>query len=220
MCSNLHCKFDQNLFEHFKHCRNILNRAILKAKEMYYNKKVLANKNEPRKLWDIIYDLLNLKPRKQSVPTELVTRNGDILTNLQDIAQTFNNYFSQIGTLMAKSIKPVDSRDALPAPASVLNSLFLKLATADEISHITDTLKNNEAVHETDIDTKFIKLGKPIISPILSENFDSSINSGCYPDALKQLSSYQFIKKTIHANAPITAQYQYYRSLIKYLKNL
>ena len=50
MFSNLHCKFDQNLFEHFKRYRNILNRAILKAKETYYNKKVLKNKHEPGKL--------------------------------------------------------------------------------------------------------------------------------------------------------------------------
>ena len=70
---------------------------------------------------------------------------------------------------------------ALPPPASVVNSLFLELATADEISRIIDTLKNKKAVRETDVDTKFVKLRKPI----LSEIFNFSINSGYYPDCLK-----------------------------------
>ena len=56
----------------------------------------------------IIYDLSNLKPRKRSVPTERITRDGDILTDSQDIAQTFNDYFFQITTHKAKSTKPVD----------------------------------------------------------------------------------------------------------------
>ena len=161
MFSNFHCKFDQNLLEHFKRYRNILNRAILKAKETYYNKKVLENKHEPGKPRDIFYDLSNLKPRKQSVPTALVTHNGDALTGSQDIAQTFNDHFSQIGTLMAKSIKPVDLLDALTPPARVVNSLFLKPATADELSRIIDTSQNKKAVRETDVDTKLLKLSNP-----------------------------------------------------------
>ena len=76
MFSDLHRNFDQKRFEHFKRYRNTLNRAIQKAKEMYYNELMHVNKNQPGKLWDIPNDLSNLKPRKQFVPTELITDKG------------------------------------------------------------------------------------------------------------------------------------------------
>ena len=47
---------------------------------------------------------------------------------------------------MTLSVKPVDSRNAVPPPASVSNSLFLNFSAADKISFIVNSLKNKKAV--------------------------------------------------------------------------
>ena len=55
-------------------------------------------------------------------------------------------------------------QDILSPPTNVPNSLFLNPSAADEISCIIDSLKNKKAVRENDVDTKFTKLSKAVLS--------------------------------------------------------
>ena len=58
-------------------------------------------------------------------------------------------------------------------------------ATTDEVSLIIDQLKNNKAVRYNDVETKFIKYGKFIIAPIISELFNVCAINGVFPNCLK-----------------------------------
>ena len=49
--------------------------------------------------------LISLKTVASRVPTALSLNNGDTITNLYDIANTFNNYFASIAETTKKSIK-------------------------------------------------------------------------------------------------------------------
>ena len=123
---------------------------------------------------------------------------------------------------MAKSTEPVDSQDVLPPPASVTNSLFLNPSnTADEISCIIDSLKNKKAVRENDVDSKFIKLSKAVLFPILSTLFNLSIATGSYPDCFKIAEVIPIYKKSDPCKCNnYIVQYHYCHNLIKSLKNL
>ena len=49
-----------------------------------------------------IKSLISLKTVASSIPTILSLDNGDTITNLYDIANTFNNYFASIYTETTK----------------------------------------------------------------------------------------------------------------------
>ena len=65
------------------------------------------------------------------------------------------------------------------------NSIFLFPSTNAEVCSIIDGLKNKKARRYTDVETKFIKYGKLIISLIISNLFNLCIETGVFPNCLK-----------------------------------
>ena len=65
------------------------------------------------------------------------------------------------------------------------NSIFLSPSTNAEVCLIIDRLKNKKAQRYTDVETKFIKYGKLIISPIISNLFNLCIETDVFPNCLK-----------------------------------
>ena len=90
----------------YKAYRNALNRTIKIAKINYYQNFLTRNKNNAKKVWEAINDLTNRKT-KTSAPNKLQKENGDIITDSDEIAEEFNNFFVNIGSSMAKSIPSV-----------------------------------------------------------------------------------------------------------------
>ena len=67
-----------------------------KSKQACYDKYFERNWNNVKNTWKGIKSPISLKTVASSVPTVLSLDNGDTITNLYDIANTFNNYFASI----------------------------------------------------------------------------------------------------------------------------
>ena len=65
----------------------------------FLDKKIIKN------TWKGMKSLISLKTVASSIPTVLSLDNGDAISNLYDIANTFNNYFVSIAETTKKSIK-------------------------------------------------------------------------------------------------------------------
>ena len=65
-----------------------------KNKQTYYDKHFERNWNDIKNTWKGIKSLTSLKTVVSRVPTVLSLDNGDTITNLYDIANTFNSYFA------------------------------------------------------------------------------------------------------------------------------
>ena len=76
-----------------------------KSKEAYYDKYFEKKWNNIKNTWKGIKFLISLKTKASSLPTVLSLENGDTITNLYDIANTFNNYFASIAETTKRSIK-------------------------------------------------------------------------------------------------------------------
>ena len=74
---------------------------ILKE-EFHTNYKKYRNWNNIKNTWKGNKSLISLKTVASNVPTVLPLDNGDTITNLYDIANTFNNYFASIYTETTK----------------------------------------------------------------------------------------------------------------------
>ena len=64
MFVDLRKNFDDSLVKKYKTYRNVLNRTIQTAKKIYYHNRLSSNKENPRKIWQIIDELASLKKEK------------------------------------------------------------------------------------------------------------------------------------------------------------
>ena len=58
-------------------------------------------------------------------------------------------------------------------------------SSTDEISQLIENLNNKKTVRSNDVETRFIKYSKSIISPIISDLFNLCVNKGVFPNCLK-----------------------------------
>ena len=89
----------------YKIYTNLLPILMKKSKQGYYDKCFERNRNDIKNTWKGIKSLSTLKTVESRVPTLLSLNNRDTITNLYDIAITFNNYFASIAETAKKSIK-------------------------------------------------------------------------------------------------------------------
>ena len=78
----------------YKQIRNKVNTELRNAKKDYYPSKIASQKQNPKQAWKTINNLLG-RQCKQTVVNQLDIE-GETLTNNEDIAESFNNYFSNI----------------------------------------------------------------------------------------------------------------------------
>ena len=95
----------------------ILKRNIRLAKNMYYTNMFYKSKNDSKKTWKQINDLIS--SRNQYKQHNYFKTNDSILTDHTDIANNFNSYFTNIGPNLANKILNVNPMN----PLSYLNTL-------------------------------------------------------------------------------------------------
>ena len=183
----------------YKAYRNTLNRTINGAKRMHYHELLKDNKGDSNKIWKIVNELASIKTKARVDPTELITENGKILTNSDEIAESLNEHFVNIGPKMAESISSADldgiSYTKSFTSTKINNSFFLAPSTTNEIINIIDSLSAKKATRSKDVETKFLKLSQVIIAPILSKLFNMCFKSGVFPNCLKVAEVVPIFKK-------------------------
>ena len=86
--------------------RNKSNNLARKGKTTYYKQLIESNIGNNRKLWDLIK---NLAREKSKVSPTTLKDGNIILSNPQDICDSFHEFFAQIGNSIADSLP--DSRN-------------------------------------------------------------------------------------------------------------
>ena len=170
----------------YKKYRNTLNRALECAKYNYYNKILIQNKHDIGKVYERINEICKLKSKKRVLPNKIVDETGSHIEDPQYIAETFNNYFACISHKMAESIS--DFPKKLPISqlhTSSANSFFMFPSSTDEVAQLIENLNDKKTVRSNDVETRFIKYSKSIISPIVSDLFNLCVNKGVFPNCLK-----------------------------------
>ena len=74
--------------------------------------------------------------------------------------------------------------NATALTGSIINSFFLTPTYPNKIN-IIDSFKDSKTTRYTDAETKFIKIGKSIISPFLCVLINDCFSKGVYPNCLK-----------------------------------
>ena len=168
-----------------KRYKNKLTETIRNAEKLYYKKIISNHKNSTTQLWKTFGKILNQnKVKHKSINSLLI--NDNKVTEPQVIADSFNNFFCNIGERLANKFSNQNNYDYkkfLKDPAS--QSIFLFNTNMTEIISTVRNLKNSNSTGHDEFSLKFIKLSLPILAPALVKIFNLSLTSGIYPDKLK-----------------------------------
>ena len=191
-CAKLHqrsvrkSKTDTTYKKYIKY-RNIYNRLKRKAKQNYYADLFDEYKYDMKKTWKIINSTIGKRNNKTDHTKEF-KHNNIVINNPNEIANTFCEYFTEIGPKFANDIPPPRNNSNYYLRIKKHRnpkSLFLTPTDPTEVLSILKELKSkNSAGHDT-ISTKFIKDIGPSICAPLSIIINRSLETGVMPDTLK-----------------------------------
>ncbi len=166
----------------YKRYRNKLHHLLKITEKSHFQKLFEENKNNAKKSWDIIKDIIGRK--KQITSNKSFMSGNKIIENDKEIANGFNKFFVNVGPSLADKIPVQDIEPTSYLGGNFLNTFFLTPCTPDEIISITKNLKNSAAGFDN-IKTEIIKHVIHVLSNPLSHIFNLSFAEGTFPDDLK-----------------------------------
>ena len=173
----------ENDWLNFKTARNKVNIELRSAKKDYYSSKIAGQKINPKKAWKSINNLLG-RQNKPTVVNELNVGEQN-LTSPEDIAEGFNEYFSNIGPDLASKIDYSNSNFETYVKIAQSEFAAFQPVTVSHVSHLLHGLSNNKATGIDKISSKIIKLAAPVISDSLTLIFNQAITLSSFPDEWK-----------------------------------
>ena len=169
----------------YKEIKNEITFLIRSGKKKYYEKYFTDNKNNLKKVWKGIKQLINIKSKNYDNPTNIEI-DGTLITDPVLISNSFNDYFTSVAdNILAKRKYQGNKtfRDFLSN--RLLENFVFKECSIDDISDIIRTMKSGKSSGPNSIPTHILKgLDTRICNP-LQKIFNLSLHTGVHPDLLK-----------------------------------
>ena len=180
----------------FTKYRNKLSHIIEHSKRNYFKSQVINSKSNPKKLWKTINDIINLKPRKDKQNITLSDNTGNPITDSNEISNSFNKFFTNIGVNLSNKIPPPSNNfKASHTTKNFNHSFFLSPLTNTDVEQYIRSLNPNKSTKSNCPSFKYIKLSINIISPVLTKIFNKCISEGVFPKSLKVAEVVPIFKK-------------------------
>ena len=170
----------KNNFTAFYHqCRYVAN-LTKRAKQDYYNTKLIENKNDYKQIYNIANSLLF-----RNEPSPLPPTN-----NLAELAEGFNSYFRDKIDKIMVNLKPTDASqiDSAYIELEYLTDLCLTKFNHIQVEDMTKMINTAPSKHciLDPIPTQLLKHHVIAIAPAITGIYNSSVDQGTVLDNLKE----------------------------------
>ena len=173
----------QENIEIYKVYKRNLQRLLRLSERKYYEEFIHDNKNNVKKLWGIIKQVIN--KGKNSSKSVNFNVGGKVINDSYEISNGFNKYFANIAKDLARKI-PKSSVDPLKfIPESNLHTIAIDPVTENEVSNVIKSLKNSSSTGYDGIQTEVIKSTFHAYLTPLTQVLNASLIQGFFPDKLK-----------------------------------
>ena len=142
------------------------------------------HRNNGKKTWETISEILKNKNKKTKVTDTFITSNGVPCTDNTDIANNFNIYFTTVGNTLAANLPQTDN-DPIELIESNPDNFFCIPTTPAEINNIILHSKSKKSTGFDTIDSYIVKQIAPQIVNQLANIFNKSVLTGIVPSKLK-----------------------------------
>ena len=167
----------------YKTSRNKVNIELRNAKKDYYSSKIADQKFNPKKAWKSINNLLG-RQNKPTVVNE-INLDGKSFTTPKDIAEGFNDYFSNIGPDLASKIDTSNYNFETYTKTAESEFAAFQPVTVSHICRLLHGLSSNKATGIDKISCKIIKIAAPAISDSLTFIFNQALTLSSFPNEWK-----------------------------------
>ena len=157
------------IINRYKTYRNNLKKVINEAKARYYREIVNNNRNNMKKIYNIISEATNSNTQKNNDNINILDSNNNNrpFDNTKQMANYCNDYFINIGKQMATKITPPKNYRYHNNPRTT-KTMFLRPVEKNELILHIASLKNNSSPGYDDISSKLIKdFHNYIINPLI-----------------------------------------------------
>ena len=185
----------KTLHEQYKTLKNEITFLTRNGKKSYYEKYFSNNKDNLRKTWQGIKEIINVKS-KNSNNISCITDDNVNISDPTRIANCFNKFYVSIADNILKKRKYAgkkDYRDFLKNPLN--NSFVLEKCTPQEIAFLLKSLNPHKAYGPNSIPTKILHLLANDICKPLCTIFNLSFDNGQFPNLLKIAKTIPIFKK-------------------------
>ena len=172
------------LFRVYKSKRNHVVKCIRQSRGKYYSDFFESNKNNSKKVWEGIRDVINISKKTHSVPNKIIY-NNTTYSNTDDMSNCFNDFFVNIGNSVETKIPRVDTNFSNFLKDKNNVSLFLKPVSEDEVKSMISTLTTSKACGPNSIPTNILKENLDFLVQPLKHIINLSFSEGCFPQLLK-----------------------------------
>ena len=167
----------------YQRTRNKVNIELRNAKKDYYSTKIAGDKSNPKEAWKTINSLLG-RQNKPTIVNELKLGENS-LTNPKDIAEGFNDYFSNIGPNLASQINTSNLNFETYVKNTESEFTAFQPVTVNHVYQLLTGLSSNKATGVDKISCKIIKIASPAISDSLTHIFNQAITLSSFPGEWK-----------------------------------
>ena len=94
---------NENINKYIKH-KNMLNSIIREAKKIHFRKEIQQNKGKPKELWKTLNTLTKGNKPTVKFPSVFRSDDGEDISDRDEVAESFNNFFSTIGIKLREKI--------------------------------------------------------------------------------------------------------------------
>ena len=179
----------------YKVLKHRITELIRISKQNYYRNYFTDNNNNLRKIWIGIKEVISIKSKNQE-SINCILQGDKTISNPNEIANSFNTYFSTIADNLLKDRKFQGNKsftDFLTNPLP--NSFAFRPCDDMEIQLLISEMNINKSTGPNGIHTKILQMIKCIISQPLSNIYNASIVDGKYIEKLKLSKTIPTFKK-------------------------
>ena len=169
--------------DQYKRYKNKLLNLIRISKKSYYNEKLQQNQYQLKQSWKILKEIIGHNITKANKSEFEI--NGRIITNDEEIANEFNNFFINIPLTLVSQL-PQNTPDpiTLMHAKRTYPSLFLAPTDPYEIQNIINNLKSGSPGYDK-ITLQILKHIFPTISTAITHLINLSLQTGIVPAEIK-----------------------------------
>ncbi|XP_057295756.1 uncharacterized protein LOC130624171 [Hydractinia symbiolongicarpus] len=177
---------DREILKQYRSIRNDINHKIRKAKYQYYKDHFTSCKNNIRKFWKEVNQIINCKQVKDESPNVIIS-NGKTYNNPTDITEQLNSYFVNVAPSLIKKLpKQTTKRDFTSYLENQIGtSFYIAPVTKCEVEDLLGSFNGKKASDIYNFPINVIKDIKTIISEPLIIIINKSFSTGIFPDKLK-----------------------------------
>ena len=183
-----------NLQKEFNIYSSHVNKLIRLAKADFYQKEFEKFKGDIRKTWRMINSILNRNRKVNNFPSYIIGSNGKI-TDKQEIVNELNNYFCNIGQILADSIPASNYSYSYYLKKNITSSFSFSTVDSEAVLKILKQFKPKTSKGVDGVSMKILKSVSSILLEPLTLLINQSLMTSIFPSKLKIAKIMPLLKK-------------------------